>query len=289
MKNYGINIEKELREQSPEDWLAGESSLKPLIRVPLGKRSFYLPEGEVQKGAEDTMDCASRAPHNIIEMSLLYGIVNEIFSKENIKWLFDKEYAFYDENENIRVEVSDAFTAILSGTTELGNSLKAPLDSIRKNGLIPKKNLPLLPDMTLAQYLRMNRITTDMIDLGKDFASRFVINYDKMLSSEFRKKIIEDCIVVGGYAWKDPVNGEYPVSDEQPNHAFVLYELPHYLAFDNYTDLVDGDFTKKIASDYKFLPYGYRIFISHEVRVSRSKKNWFMRLLSDLINALCQK
>ena len=68
-KNYGLNIEKELSEASEKDWIFGAG--KPIgglaENIDFKK---YLPKGEVQKGRDDTMDCATRSPNNKIETKL---------------------------------------------------------------------------------------------------------------------------------------------------------------------------------------------------------------------------
>lgn len=283
MKKYnGLDVQKELISHSDEDYVAGSTSLRPLIIVPMSEREKYLPDGEVQKGLEDTQDCASRAPHNILETAFLYGLNNDKFSAENTKWLHEKGYAFFKDGI-LKFEVSDAFTAILSGTTPQGNSLKAPLHSIHKNGLIPKKMLPLHPHMKFVEYMNFKRITREMKDLGLEFISRFFINYEKMPVDELEKRVEEDFVIVGGHAWPMPENGEYPSTGWPINHAFIIYSLPSYNIFDNYEEYT-GDFIKKLAADYKFLPYAYRIYISHEAAVDRTKKKkWWEILLNIFI------
>ena len=39
-------------------------------------------------------------------------------------------------------------------------------------------------------------------------------------------------------------------------------KTPKHTIFDNYIDSVDNDFIKKLSSDYIFLDYGYRVYIS---------------------------
>ena len=61
------------------------------------------------------------------------------------------------------------------------------------------------------------------------------------------------------------MNGEYPRTEEPFNHAFLLWLLPKFYAYDNYVDQVDGDFIKKLAPNYRFFEFGYRVYISAEI------------------------
>lgn len=268
-KNYGLNLPKELQEQSEKDWLFGAASLKCLAEIPEKERQLYLPKGEIQRSRiEDMMDCASRGPINVLETQFNWLIRNKKFTLANELWLREKKYV----NEINEVEFSDAFVAINSGTTkQYGNSLKAPLEAIREQGLIPKKLLPLEDWMTWEDYHNHQRITDIMIQLGKEFAERFTINYERVNEDTFEMLLQKDLIDVAGYAWPDAKNEEYGFSNLPPNHAFILYKRPAFYAFDNYIDYGD-DFIKKLTPDYNFHHYGYRVFISAEKKQTLNGK-----------------
>lgn len=255
MKNYGLNYEKELAEQSPEDYVFGVSSQSCIAHIPEEHRITYLPVGEVQKGIEDFSDCATRGPVNLAETKFAWLYQNN--KTKHSTWLEEKGYI-----ENGKPTFSDIFTAILSGTDRDGNSLKAPLQAIHEFGLIPKSMLPARKDMTWNDYHNPANITQEMKDLGQEFLKRFSIKYDRVYEENFSTLLKEDLLDVAGYAWEQPINGEYPRSTNQPNHCFIIYRNPMSYAFDNYFDLVDGDFIKKLASDYDFINYGYRLYIS---------------------------
>ena len=119
--------------------------------------------------------------------------------------------------------------------------------------------------MTWEDYHKPERITEEMKNL------------DELLD--------RDIINLAGYAWPNPVNGEYPRVDYQPNHVFVGIRKPRTYIFDNYVDEgVAGDFIKKLAADYDFIDYGYRIIIS-EKKIEEPgekpevKKSWWQRLI----------
>lgn len=258
--NYGIDIAREIAEQSPKDWKFGALSEPCIAEIPEGERDGYLPTGEVQMGVEDMCDCASRAPVNIFAAKFTYAHRNKLFSVKNLAWLEDNDYVV-----DGRIDFSDAFVAINSCTTRHGNSLKAPLESIRTQGLIPKAMLPLEPWMTFDSYHDPRRITKRLIDLGKEFTRRFTTNYEQVDEVHYGELLKTDFIDVAAFAWPLPINGEYPrVQNVLINHAFMLYKTPRYYAFDNYIDSVDGDFIKKLAINYDFWEYGYRAYISRD-------------------------
>lgn len=286
-KNYGLDIAREEAEQDGTEYLAGR--LTCIAEIPLAEREKYFPAGEVQRGAEDTMSCASNAPMNILEAKLNYLITDgywegrngkALISQENRNWLFDNGYAKTDGGTNIGVELSDAFIAIKSKTTRRGNSMKAPLQAMHEHGVIPKVMLPLGPDMTFDQFHNPDRITKEMEDLGKEFLKRIPISYGK--EYKFREFLAKDMLCVGGYAYPAPVQGIYPRVEYPANHEFVLWK-PEYFNFDSYIDDVDGDFIKELAPDFKFIKYGYRLAISEKnLGDVRPNRNWFVEILQTL-------
>lgn len=267
MKNYGLNLDLEQQHRSEKDWVYGALSQPCLASIPSGERKKYLPRGEVQKGVDDMMDCASRDPVNLLETKFNFLVRNKRILSENVQWLRDNGYIVIYETEDgplEAVEFSDAFIAINSGTTRAGNSLIAPIDAIHTCGLIPKKDLPLVATMTFDEYHDPNRITARMINMGKEFLRRFPINYERVNEVHFGDVLKDDMIASAGYAWPDPVDGEYQRTDMIPNHAFLVFDLPKFNIFDNYFDVLDGDFVKKLAADYDLVDFGYRVIISTE-------------------------
>src|SRR3990167_7545769 len=214
MPQLGFNPEKEKQDADPKDWFFGVGEeltgvadkvgviVAALFAWPEPINGVYprvgntynhaiiliasdvnpfLPEGELQRGQEDFMDCASRAPINNFETQFTYAVQNKLFSDENIKWLKDKGYC----DDFGEVTFSDRFVAVGSGTTRQGNSLKAPNDYIRLNGLIPKSMLPKVATMTWDQYHDKTKIIQAMLDLGKEFLTRFTLNYEKVVDTQY--------------------------------------------------------------------------------------------------------
>jgi len=276
--NYGLDLARELDEQREEDWKFGGFSEPCKFAVPVAERSKYMPPGEVQGSTKDDMsDCASRTVANILACKFTYAYKNNIMSPDNKDFM--KYHGFADENGNI--DFSDAYIAILSGTTRQGNSLKAPIEAARKHGMVPKFMLPLESWMSFEEYHDKNRITIEHRAIGEEFAKRFVINYEQVNEPTFKQVVETDMIDVALYAWPDPVNGEYPRVDHRENHSATLFGKPIYQCFDNYIDRVDNDFVKKLSEDYNFFLYGYRIYVAREDNLAKDVWN-----LSEAIKAL---
>lgn len=261
----GFNPELEREHQKDTDWVFGAASQICIALIPQADRLRYLPAGEVQRGRDDFMDCATRGPTNILEAKFTYLYQNGLISLEDRAWLENKGYVNVRPDVGHVIEFSDRFNAILSGTTANGNSMIAPIDSIHTHGLIPKKMLPASPDMSLSEYLDADAVTPAMGELGKQFLSRWPINYERVLRTDFPQAIEQDFINVAGFAWAIPRHdGVYlRVPKGIPNHVFVYFKNPRYNIFDNYFDSFDGDFVKTLAPDYDLVDYGYRLFIKH--------------------------
>lgn len=272
-QNHGLNWEKEKADETPKDWVF--SAVSPVCIaegiVPY-QRDLCLPKGEIQQGVEDMMDCATRSALNVLETKFNWLVKNKKIEGRRIKFLW--QYM----NENGKVEFSDAFIAILSGTTKNGNSLKAPIEAIRKNGLIPKKLLPLEKTMIWDDFHNPKRITEEMEKIGKEFLKHFSINYEKVYEKDMDALLDRDMLDVAGYAWPTPKNGEYPRVEYTPNHAFMAIRKPMTYIFDNYIDYVDGDFIKKLTSDYDFLDHAYRIIISELPQ--QQEKGWWQKFIN---------
>ena len=261
---YGLDLEKELSAQSEEDWVFGAVDIPDIASIPELERDRYLPAGEVQRSnVEDMFDCATRVFINILETKLNWLLKNNKISKDNLDWLKDKGYI-----TDRGFEIADAFNAILSGTTRVGNSLRAPLDSIRKDGVVPKKLLPLKKDMRWEDYHNPSRITDDLRQMGQEFLQRFKLNYQKVLETDYAELVEKDLLAVAGYAWPSVIEGVYQRVEYDPNHAFVIFKRL-YSAFDNYIDSIGNDFIKVLAPDFNFLDYGYRITINSEAVVPK--------------------
>ena len=257
MKNYGFLPELEKAHRSEKDWIFGAKD-EVLSGIAEGINfEEYFPKGEVQRGIEDFMDCATRGPMNILETKLTYAIKKNIFSPETIQWLRNKGYC--DEFGN--VELSDRFNAILSNTTRSGNSMKAPIESIRVDGIIPKSMLPKEDNMTWDMYHDKTKITQAMRDLGQEFKTKVLINYQIVDQTFFKDVQKYDMINVALFAWPNPINGVYQRVEYTLNHVVAKFKDFYHYIFDNYIEGPD-DFIKQLAPDYNMYGVGYRIIIN---------------------------
>jgi len=260
MKNYGVDLEREKQDREGRDYVFGSGedikgmtdNVAGLVTAgfawPMPINGIYprtenvinhcfiffnqllarfYPKGEKQFGRDDFMDCVARGFHNEFEKQINYAIEMKFLSTETIKWLHDKNYIDSDK----KFVINDAFLAILSGTTRNGNSLKRVVDTFINVGCIPKYMLPVSNDMTWDQYHNTNRITEDMKMLGLEFLEKIKINYQIVYPADY-----------GKFSGK------------------IKWEI-----FDNYIDRTDGDWIKRLAENYNFLGYSYRVIINEKV------------------------
>lgn len=244
--------QRERAEQDGSEWIFGAVETD-LGLIPANLRLFYAPKGVPQFNTiMDTNGCASRAPLNILETKFTY-LFQTSMHPNLVKWLADNGYV-----EDGKVVFNDAFIEILSGTTKDGNSLKAPCETIRKQGLIPRSALPLEPGMTWEEYMDEKRITPAMYALADEFKRRFTINYEQVPLKDFQHALDVDLLSVAGNGWPSPTLGVYPRTDGPFNHAFACVDNVIY-ALDNY-----NPFTKKLAPDYKLFDWGYSLSITSQ-------------------------
>lgn len=260
VKNYGYLPEKEIADRSVKDWIFGAISARCIAEIPPEERIPYLPAGEKQYSEEgDMMDCATRGPVNMIETKLNWLIKENKLKANTINFL--KQFM----NEQGQIEISDAYTAITSGTTRAGNSAKAPLDAIRTKGIVPKKLLPLEKWMNWYDFHNPARITAEIKKIGEESLQYLNFNYERVLLTNVGQMLDRDVLDLSGFAWPEPINGEYPRTEEEANHIFMGLKNPPTYIFDNYLDRsIAGDFIKKLTSNYLFHS-AYRIIISENM------------------------
>ena len=258
----------------------GAGNPECIVQYTEEERTGYAPAGEDQFGVEDFMDCASRSPVNVIERKLNYLFLNGKLKPETRDCLLDNGYTV-----DGYITFSNRFVAIGSGTTRNGNSLKAPIDFIRKNGLIPRHMLPEKKDMNWDAYHKKSDVTQRMWELGKEFIARFPLAYYQVPRAQFDTVLEKDSLCGAGYGWPPLTNGEYGPVDYLPNHAYEIFKRK-YFVFDNYRD--DLDYVKKLSEKYKFIDHAYRLVITAEI-VSEDKKkdlNTLQYLLQRLLEII---
>lgn len=250
MGQVTFNEAKERAEQRGDEWIFGAIQTD-LALVPVQDRALFTPLGVLQfNNVMDSNGCASRSPLNILETKL--------------NWFYDHgmhpAIQTWCDEQGYRVggkfELSDAFIEILSGTTPTGNSLKAPVDTIRTNGVIPAHYLPLKDNMTWEEYMDPRRIVQAHRNIGKEFMKRITVNYEKVYAADFLTALKEDLLSTGVSAWPAPIGNVYPRTDAPFNHA-VASVNPFIDILDNYIP-----FNKRLATDYKFFDWGYSLSIT---------------------------
>lgn len=146
----------------PQDYvLGGETAIKGITRT--DNWYEWLPKTEKQYTPDfDTLSCTSFSFTNVAETQLNYMIKNEL-GAEAVKWLTDNGYI-----EDGKVNLSDRFLAIMSGTTINGNDMRTVAECARLNGLIPEKDFPM-GGTDFASYHDKSLITKAMKAKGKEF------------------------------------------------------------------------------------------------------------------------
>lgn len=130
------------------------------------------PEKQYKDYTFDTLSCVTFSALNDCEaMGNLYIELGSL-SESQLKFLKDNNYFDPDGKLNF----SDRFTAMMSGTTTSGNYFTKVWDSIRNDGLIPDIMLPFGGN-SFAEYHDKTKITPTMIALGKEFLKHFGAKY----------------------------------------------------------------------------------------------------------------
>lgn len=278
MKNLGLDLAREAREQDGTEHVFGSGSPKCIFHISVDERGKYLPIGELQKGIDDFQDCVSRRVNNIWETKLNFALRNNLIKPENHEWLERVGYVVLKDGVPY-VELSDRWLAILSDTTRSGNSMKAPTHASHKYGVIPKSMLPSNSGMTWEQYHNKGDLTDEMYEIGKEFISRFELMYDKVPTENLEEALKTDMVGIGVYAWPRPKKGEYPRVSYDFTHDVMAYGLPRTYVFDNYLDDdKKDDWIKKLAPDYRVYEHGYRQYIRREM-LPGQKKSIFMAIV----------
>ena len=249
--NYGL-IDKPPRET---DYLAGIGNAVA-VPVLLEDRNWIplLSRSEKQHGLYfDTMGCVSFSALNCIEAILNLKIKLGLIHGDDLAWLKEKGYL----NDNGKVNFSDRFTAKMSGTTEVGNWLYKVGDSIHNDGLVPESVWPYPRDqITRDEYYK--EIPQKIKDLGKEFITRFQINYEWVKGVEnFYENLKYSPLQITLKAWSNPnADGVYPRIEGRPNHAVTKVHREKYrIVEDQYAGVNNPGYLKKLADDLLSLNY----------------------------------
>ena len=257
-KNTGFNLDKEREDAEDTDWLLGADTPKSKWEEATGlvSASFawirpdkngiyqkvnnrinhcwcffqenlakYFPVGQLQNLGGEKYNCVANGFNNEIEKQLNYAYDKKLLSVGLLN--FFNKYNFFDVDGKIRL--SNRIPAHGSGTTKNGNSLKAVVKWISKNGIFPQSLYPEDVPMTFEEYYNDSIMTQEVLIIGKESKKYLKINYAKVTGV---KNFLQ---YAGNFMWK---------------------------IFDNYRDSHDGDFIKQLAENYIIMNYGYKLIIN---------------------------
>lgn len=186
-KNTGILIVP----LSPKAFrLGGETGVAIEIRLPKGDWFNYAPTGEKQYTSRyDTMSCTTFSALSDLEMQYNWLRKNGYVSDELHKKL--DELGYIDENGNLNL--SDWFTAVMSGTTDKGNDFGSVWDSIRNHGVLPQKDGFKPQDFkTIGEWLDRTRVTTAQKEKALKFRELFDVVYEFILYGQSNPAVIAE-------------------------------------------------------------------------------------------------
>jgi len=173
-------------------WLGGETGIELKAENENADWRDYEPTPEEQANmfVFDTKACATFSFHNVIETWLRWAIANGKLNAAQLDFL--KTRGYMDASGN--VNFSDKFIAILSGTTQNGNTLQRVCETGHNVGLIPESVLPWKGETTWEAWHNPQQITPAMLALGKEFLKYFEIQFEMAFFDEeksFPKETIE--------------------------------------------------------------------------------------------------
>jgi len=255
MKNHGIQVAP----PSPTDFRAGRIPFKERNRKANWKA--YIPSGERQRFRYfDSSACVSFSALNIIETQLHFMRDKGLLPEEHLDFLDDYE-------KDGEYNLSDRFTAKMSGTTRSGNYLFSVADSLRNHGAVPEEYWPASENFDWDDYYQ--NIPPYLVNKGKEFVRYFDISYEWVLLGhtdpnvdnryEFIKEQLQHApIQVATHLTDSWKSGEVAAGACEPvQHAYMVFntEDERYHILDHYTP-----YMKQLDADYCLL-WGMKIVI----------------------------
>jgi hypothetical protein len=246
LKNTGFIAES----PRPTDWVCGAVSGITFQECNhMSDWTVFLPSEERQNSVYfDSMACVTFSALNCIEAQIRAHIAYQRLPGATIKALKDLGYF----NDRLEFNLSDRFTAKMSGTTRQGNTFVNVWDSIRKHGVLPEGdwNYPReqrTPVFDWDDYYQ--EIPQALKDKAKRFLDLFDIKYEWLTPTldDYRKHLAQSPIQIAaptcpGWNTDSPVNR----CGMMANHATMLYRVSDNIHdFDTY-----NPFRKELAKDY---------------------------------------
>lgn len=196
---------------NPQDYRTGASPIQWEEINLLGDWRTSLPLEEKQHNLSfDTMSCTTFSALNVIETFINYLMYNDKMTITQLEFLNKNGYIV-----NGKVNFSDRFTAIMSGTTEQGNYFPTVMDSVRRDGLLPDKDFEF-SGKTWAEYHDKTKITEAMKVKAKKILEIFDFAYEWVIISATQQELAD--------AFKQaPI--QVAVTKETPQHAIMLPKM----------------------------------------------------------------
>jgi len=170
------------------DWVAGANS--PIVHKVLLENTHWkelkIPH-EIQFLQEylyDTLMCVSfNGTTDAIEYIMMQQLRLGLIPAWKVTWLKEKGYFV-----NGVLNFNERYTAIMGETTVHGAYLYKVADGMRKYGLIPQSMFPFADNF----YDNIDKkfVTEEMLELGKEFAKLFPINYE-WITGEITKEYMK--------------------------------------------------------------------------------------------------
>lgn len=231
--NYGIDLSLIHEETKDTHYIFGISTnINKKIIMPDANWNSVAEkiDKERQSGRNiESMNCTNFGALTVIEMIILHKF-------------------------NKKVNYSDRWSGIQSGTGINGNSPTRVLDTIRKKGLLPEEFLPNNTDkFSWKEYYSYKDATMSIEELEKEalkFLEEYTFGYETVYPSilAMKEALKISPLYVAGYAWAIK-NGLY-YSAGNPNHCFVITNIEQAVAYKDALDSYEP-FMKKLGADYQ--------------------------------------
>ncbi len=261
---------------------SGETPLSPNVIITDGQWDKYLPDEESQSIITktnmlfDTSACVSFSACNAVETVLNAQYALGMLTDEQKAFLVDNGYI---DRLTGKINLSDRFTAKMSGTTTRGNSLPAVGDSIRKHGVVPERLWALLEhEMSNAKTATdmWNIYYADIPDtvkkIGEKFVSLFDVTYQWVLIAQTNSswQSIKERLPYGPIQIAANICSPWNANESNPpipscgcgtGHGTIVYGQTDvaFKDFDHYKS-----FRKLLAKDY-CIPYGIQFYVGAKV------------------------
>jgi len=208
MKQSGYIHDYSEKDYHSEDTIFGAVDINPSADW-----TKYLPVGEKQSKdyVFDTMSCTTFSALNTIETWMKYLDESGKLSQAQKDALAD----FYIDGE---FNISDRFTAIMGGTTQKGASFRQIWDSIRKDGILPEKDLPFGGN-NWDEYHDKSVITEEMKAKAKSYLKVLIFAYSWASVPNLKNELKQSPIQIAF-----PVPGTHAVMSVADKKIFNTYK-----------------------------------------------------------------